>query len=321
MITCEACLRANPPTRANCLYCAATLPANTGVVNPQPAPKPVDERIAPANLDSGFYVVLTQGQNKPLTRSSLTETAVVLGLKTTDIEIAFGFNRPVPLARTPRIDEARTLADRLSALGVGVDIFREDALNLDLPMRPVRALAFTAGGLAATIVRGETISIEWNELVLIIIGRLVVKRVETEERRRRGRAKPLDSRSLFSDEPVMDLYPRSDEVGFRIRSGSFDFSCLGTEKSVTVFENFTKLLNLLSLRALNVEVDAAHRILRAVLESVWPLEPQTSKGEWRRGGTGKVDVSTVTTVDNEIQFNCYSRMRQRVKLRELETDR
>jgi len=251
----------------------------------------------------------------------LAETAIVLGLKTTDVEIAIGLDRPVPLARTATIEEARTLADRLFSLGLRVDIFKEDALNLDLPIKPVRALAFTAGGLAATILRGETISIEWDELVLIVVGRLVVKRVETEERRRRGSAKPLDSRSLFSDEPVMDLYASSDEVSFRIRSGSFDFSCLGTEKSVTAFENFTKLLNLLNQRAPRVEVDDAHRSLRAVLESIWPLAPQTSKGEWRRSGTGRVDVSTVTTLDNEIQFNSYSRVRQQVKLRQVENDR
>jgi hypothetical protein len=34
---------------------------------------------------------------------------------------------------------------------------------------------------------------------------------------------------------------------------------------------------------------------------------------------GKVDVSTVTTLDNERQFNSYSRLRQYVKLRDLET--
>ena len=321
MITCDACLRANPPTRANCLYCGANLPVNSEVVNAKPAPQQVDERIAPANLDPGFYVVLTPGQTKPLNESSLAETAAVLGLKTTDVGIALGLDRPVPLARTATREQAGMLVDRLLALGVKVDILREDTLSLDLPILAVRSLAVTADGLAAAILRGETIKIAWDDLVLIVIGRLVVKRVETEERRRRSGAKPLDSRSFFSDEPVMDLYTRSDEVGFRIRSGSFDFSCLGPEKSVTAFENFTKLLNLLRLHAPKVEVDDAHRSLRAVLESIWPLEPQTSKGEWRRSAARKVDVSTITTVDNEIQFNSYSRVRQQVKLRELENDR
>jgi hypothetical protein len=290
-------------------------------VNPQTAPDPLEERIDPANLDRGFCVVLKPGQTKRIRDSSLAEAAGVLGLTTTDVEIAIGLDRSVPLARTATIEEARRLADKLVTAGLLVVVFSEDTLSLDLPIRPVRALALTADGLAAAILRGETIPIKWNELVLMVIGRLVVKRVETEERRGRRSAKPLDSRSLFSDEPVMDLYTRSDEVGFRIRSGSFDFSCLGSEKSVTAFENFTKLRNLLGGRALKVEVDDAHRSLRPVLENIWPLEPQTSKGEWRRSGMGKVEVSTVTTVDNETQFNSYSRLRQQVRLRALENDR
>ena len=116
MITCDACLRANPPTRANCLYCAASLPVNTQVVNPQPAPKPVARTIVPANFDAGFYVVLTPGRTKPITESSLAETAVVLGLKTKDAEIALGLDRPVPLARTATIEQARTLAAELETV-------------------------------------------------------------------------------------------------------------------------------------------------------------------------------------------------------------
>ena len=88
---------------------------------------------------------------------------------------------------------------------------------------------------------------------------------------------------------------------------------------MTAFENFTTLINLLRLRAPKIGVDDSYRSLRALLRNVWPLEPQTRKGEWRRRGAGKVDVSAVTTIDNEIQFNSYSRLRQRLKLRELES--
>jgi hypothetical protein len=294
---------------------------NSEVVNAKPAPQQVDDRIAPANPDPGFYVVLTPGQTTNLNESTLAETAAVLGLKTTDVGIVLGLDRPVPLAGTATREQAEMIVDRLVALGFKVGILREDTSSLDLPIRAVRSLALTADGLAAAVLRGETIKIPWDDLVLIVIGRLVVKRVETEERRRRSGAKPLDSRSFFSDEPVMDLYTRSDEGGFRIRSGSFDFSCLGSEKSVTAFENFTKLLNFLSLRAPNVEVCDAHRSLRSVLENIWPIESQTSKEGRRRSGSGNADVATVTTIDNEIQFNSYSRVRQQVKLRELENDR
>jgi len=162
---------------------------------------------------------------------------------------------------------------------------------------------------------------KWDDLILIVAGRRLVTRVEIETRRRRNSEKPIGSRELSSDEPLMDLYSRSGKIGIRIYSSSFDFSCLGPEKSVTAFENFAKLLKLLGAHAPKVEVDETYHSLRAVLGSIWPLDPQTTKGDSRRSGAGKVDISTVTTIDNEIQFNSYSRLRQHVKLRELESDR
>ncbi|MDX6499858.1 MAG: hypothetical protein QOG23_3118 [Blastocatellia bacterium] len=324
MITCDECLRANPPTRTNCLYCGAVLPAtglpaSKGATNPQPPTQPVAGNVQTASVKSGFYVVLAPVESQVLCESSLTEAATVLDLKTAEAQIALNSGRPVPLARAETIEQATTIADRLLPQGIGVEIFREDTLNLDLPVTRIRALEFTDEGLVATPLRGERISIKWDDLILIVSGRWLVKRVVVEERRRRSSAKPLDSRELFSDEPLMDLYASSNDLGVRVYANSFDFSCLGTEKSITAAENFTNLLNLLGRRALKVEVDNTYRGVQAVLGTVWPLEPQTNKGAWRRSGVGKVDVSTVTTLDNERQFNSYSRLRQYVKLRDLET--
>jgi hypothetical protein len=325
MITCDECLRANPPTRANCLYCGAILPGTGHATNTQlplqPPTKSLAEDVGSASVKSGFYIVLAPGQSQALSESSLTEAAAVLDLKIADVKSAIGSGRPVPLARAATIQQATTIADRLVPQGIGVDIFREDTLNLDLPMSRVRALEFKEEGLTATPLRGERISMKWDDLILIVTGRWLVTRVEIETRRRRSSEKPLGSRELSSDEPLMDLYSRSVDGGIRIYSSGFDFSCLGTEKAVTAFENFAKVLNLLSRRAPKVEIDETYQSLRAVLGSIWPFEPLTTKGESRRSGAGKVDVSTVTTIDNEIQFNSYSRLRQYVRLRELENDR
>jgi hypothetical protein len=287
----------------------------------QPPTKSLAEDVGSASVKSGFYIVLAPGQSQALSESSLTEAAAVLDLKIADVKSAIGSGRPVPLARAATIQQATTIADRLVPQGIGVDIFREDTLNLDLPMSRVRALEFKEEGLTATPLRGERISMKWDDLILIVTGRWLVTRVEIETRRRRSSEKPLGSRELSSDEPLMDLYSRSVDGGIRIYSSGFDFSCLGTEKAVTAFENFAKVLNLLSRRAPKVEIDETYQSLRAVLGSIWPFEPRTTKGESRRSGAGKVDVSTVTTIDNEIQFNSYSRLRQYVRLRELENDR
>ena len=252
--------------------------------------------------------------------SALADVAALLRLSPREVETTVGLGWPVPVANAATPAQAKELADKLRALGIGADIFGEEELNLDLPAKKIRALDFSDHCLTGALTSGGEVKVNWDDVILIVTGLVLSKRIEVEERRRRGRSQPLDSREMFSDEPVVDFYSRSDEVGFRIASSSFDFSCLGTEKALTAFENLTRLINLLRVRAKNVEVDDAYRNLKAVLANVWPLEPHTRKGEWRRSGAGKMDVATVTTIDNESQFNRYSRLRQQLKLRELKGD-
>jgi hypothetical protein len=315
MITCDACLRANPPTRSNCLYCGVTLPVNGNAAEARPPDESGGETKPPSTANSGFYVVLTPNQANATTDLSLGKIAEVLRLRIMDVQIALGLGGPVPLALAATPEQAATLADELRGLGIAADVLRADTLNFNLPVKRVRALEFSDDCLTATILSGGSLSVNWGDLILLVFGRLMVNRLEVEERRRRGRSHPVDSRELFSDEPLVDLYTRSDESGYRISAGSFDFSCLGTGKAMTGFENLAKLIELLRTRAANVEVDDSYRSLRTVLTSIWPLKPQTRKGEWRRAGAGKVNVATVTSIDNEVQFNSYSRLRQHLKSR------
>jgi hypothetical protein len=315
MITCDACLRANPPTRSNCLYCGATLPVNENAAESLSPDESGGETKPPSTANSGFYLVLPPNQANAPKGLFLEKISEVLRLRPMDVQVALGLGGPVPLALAATPEHAAKLADELQTLGITADVFRADTLNLNLPVKKVRALEFSDDGLGATILSGGSLSVNWGDLILMVLGRLMVNRLEVEERRRRGRSHPVDSRELFSDEPLVDLYTRSDEYGYRISAGSFDFSCLGTGKAITGFENLAKLIELLRTRAANVEVDDSYRSLRTVLTSIWPLEPQTRKGEWRRAGAGKVNVATVTSIDNEVQFNSYSRLRQYLKLR------
>jgi len=319
MITCDACLRANPPTRSNCLYCGAALPVTAA--DARPAVESGGETSLPATANSGFYVVLRPNQASPTAGLSLGKIAEGFHLRATDVQIALSLGGPAPLALAGTAEQATALADELQALGISADVFRADTLNLNLPVKKIRALEFSDDRLTAKILNGGSLAVNWSDLILMVLGRLMVNRTEVEERRRRGRSQPVDSRELFSDEPLVDFYTRSDESGYRISAGSFDFSCLGTEKALTGFENLSKLIELLRTRAAQVEVDDSYRSLRTLLTGIWPLEPRTRKGEWRRAGAGKVDVATVTSIDNEVQFNSYSRLRQHLKLRYLEGSR
>jgi hypothetical protein len=321
MINCEICHRRNPPTRANCLYCAAILPATDNARLPEPGRASVTPAKPTLDVDSGFYVVLAAHQTGAIKESSLVEIAALMNLNPAELKNAVDLGGPAPLLRAARFEQATQLNAKLQALGIEADIIRADTLNLELPTQKIRALEFSDTDLTATLLTGGKASVPWSDLILIVSGHLLINRKERKERQRRGRSKPVDSRELFSDEPLIDLYMRSGDPGWRISPSSFDFSCLGSEKAMTAFENLATLIKLLRVRAPHVEVDDAYHRLRPVLANVWPLESQTKKGERRRSGVGKVDVETITTTDNEVQFQSYSRLRQWVKMRALEGDR
>lgn len=324
MISCDACLRANPPTRAACLYCGANLPVTGSERDSELAGEAISSTAGSTadpgeNVSDGYYIVLTPNQTNRASESSLSEIASILELQVSELQGVFAGSRSVPVARASTPEQAAQIKEKLQALGIVADAISEQGLALDIPTRKIRALELSdAGFVGVRVSDGGKVSTPWDDLVLIVAGRLLVNRVEVEERRRRGRMQPLGTRELFSDESVLDLYTKSTDSGWRISSSSFDFSCLGSEKAITAFENFSALLNLLRARAPDVEVDASYPGLRAVLANVWPLEPQTRKGDWRRSGAGKYDLATVTTTDNEMQFNRYSRLCHRLKLRDLE---
>ncbi len=321
LITCEECRRSNPPTRANCLYCGAQLPVREYPKALQTDPEPIVESNQTLTGGWGFLIVLAPGQNKAAAELSLEEMARVVQLPAQEVARAISLNCSTPLLRAATREDGAKLADRLRGLGIEIDMFSEEALELELPNNKTRTLGLSNDGVTALLSSGGRTAIRWDELSLIVSGRLLVNRKEIEERKARGRWQPVDNRELFSDEPVIDLYRRSESVGWRISANSFDFSCLGEEKAMTAFENLTKLINLIKTRALFIEFDDSYHELRTVLDNVWPIEPQTKAGDWRRRGVGKVDISTITVIDNENQFNAYSRLRQRISLSELEGDR
>ena len=312
LIACDTCQRLNPPTRSNCIYCGAGLPVTLISEKAEailPAlPQAVSER-------GGYYSVLAPNQQPA--ESSMAEIATLLQVKVSEANGALQAGGPVPLARASSAEEAAMLADKFRALGIEVITVAHEALHAGPPNK-IRSLEFSDDTLVGSATSGGgRFSALWDDVILIVTGRLTSSRMVVEERQRRGGSKPIDSRELFSDEAIIDLYSRSNETSWRISASSFDFSCLGSVKAMTTFENFRSLITLLRERAKNAEVDESFSLLRPFLANVWPVESQISKGEWRRSGAGRVDVSTITTTDNEPQFTSYSRLRHWLKLHEL----
>ena len=271
--------------------------------------------------EDGYYVVWLPGVAS-LSESSIAGAAAVLRLKSPEVTRIVESGQPLPLIRLSTSEEAVQLSDQLRASGIESATIPQAELHLDSTAKRVRALEISDEGLIASLeVSPERPAAPWKNVSLLVVGRLMVNRVEVENRRKRGRNQPVDTRQLSSDETVLDIYIESESDNWRISAGNFDFSCLGVAKSATSFENFTLLANLLRERAFTALFDDSYARVRSALTIVWPVESQERKGEWRRRGAGKYDMATVSTTDNETQFTRYSRLRHWLKLRELESER
>jgi hypothetical protein len=272
---------------------------------------------APAK-DDGYYLVPATSPIGGLAEASLAEAAALLRLKVPELNRILGTSLPVPLSRVATPEEAALIGDGLRRLGIETVTIAHIDLHLEVAAKKIRGLEVSDDWLTAIPTNGsDKVTARWDEVTLVVAGRLHLNRQETAERKRRGRKQTVDSRQLSSDESVLDLYVKSDGVNWRINAHNFDFSCLGSAKSMTTFENFAALISLLRARATKAQVDDSYTLARPALATVWPVEQQTRKGEWRRSGAGKFDVATVTTTDNEAQFTRYSRLRHCLRLREL----
>jgi hypothetical protein len=103
MITCDSCLRANPPTRPTCMYCGERLPAAEPIEAPQ-----VESDAAPVAAAAYFYVVLPAGPNGSLDESVLERVASRSEIKVPDLKSALRAGGALLLAQTNTSKQVRT---------------------------------------------------------------------------------------------------------------------------------------------------------------------------------------------------------------------
>jgi hypothetical protein len=320
LVACEECLRANAPTRPTCLYCGAALPrTKQGAASWRPTLKKLEE------WEQGFNVVTLPRAAGALTSDAAEEAASLLCLDAGGLKEIVLAGRAMPLARAASADEAWLIVERLRELGLGTEVFPDEVLA----RRPTRVRAFEFEE-EALVCRGgpeaEPRRVAWGEVVLLVTGRVVSRRVEVAERRRGlgGRNEPVETRELASDEAVLDIYTSSVEeheahgtggAGFRVMSGGFDYSCLGEGKGLIAAENFNALVAALRVRAPSAVHDEEYGRLRPLLSDVWPSAERTESLGLRRERAGRFNTEAVTTVSNETQFTRYARLRHLLVMR------
>jgi hypothetical protein len=152
---------------------------------------------------------------------------------------------------------------------------------------------------------GEIRSLMNRELALIVPGMIIERRTESVERRKLRGAKTVSETEMSSDEPVIDIYSNSEPAGWRIPATGFDFSCLGSAKSLIVSENMKRLAAKLVEFSPTATVVDDYMAVRSILEHAWPSEAR--KDSEVLGLKGKEFARRLTTT-NSTQFTKYSRL-------------
>lgn len=323
MIVCDECLRANAPTRAECLYCTAPLPVTEESLRlRQPSLRPLEK------WEQGFNCILMPDADAGLlSNERLAEAAGFLRMEIDALKKIVAAQQPLPLARAAAHDDANTIKQRLADMQSGFDVLIVADNELALESRPLvrlRALELTEDGLIGHSVGNYSAEIvSWERIGLLVNGRLYVRRVEVQERLKRSGSEGeiIEAHEFGADEALLDIYVALDSVEWihwRIGSAGFDFSCLGERKTLLAAQNFQTMIEVLRQHATHARFDDSYKVLRHALATAWPPEQRTESRGWQRERPGKYSTEAVTTSDNEKQFTLYSRLQNYLRQREKE---
>ncbi len=305
MIRCDECLRANPPTRMVCLYCSAPLTISQESLRfLQPTLRP------PGKHELGYNIIRSPNQSIP-TEVRINEAATLLKISTDRLERLLNTSTPLPLAQTASLAEAQFVCDRLNQLGLMTQTLSDDDLGLaSEKVQRVRAMGLDEKG--ATLHQSgliESHSVPWSSFVLIVTGRLLLRRVEVKERKmREGENEIVSTSEFFADESVIDLYSDSSSKTWRIPANGLDFSCLENEKSLLANENIVRLAKTIVALAPQAVYHEEYPGIRQLLDPVWGVEQQTQSSGWKRESPGKYSLGAATIESSETQFTRYSRL-------------
>jgi hypothetical protein len=313
MIRCDECLRANPPTRVACLYCSAPLPATESSAQlRRPVLRP------PEKHQAAFSNILLPPESE-LSSEVIAEAAALLKLSPENFQRIVAEKTPLPVAFTASREEAELVFNRLRDFGLQTIIVSDESLNLSAVKR-VKAMRVDER-YAVFQQPGTTTEVRWDDVFMIITGRLFVRRVEIQERKtRRAENEIVNASEFSSDEAVIDLYSVPDSQTWRVSANGFDFSCLAERMTLIASENIARLQQLIVDRAGRARFDDSYNRLRHTLDLVWVPQPETQSSGWRRERPGKLSVGLATVKSNESQFTRYSRLQTYLCLNLAEPD-
>lgn len=303
MIICDKCQRKSPPTRLKCFYCGATL--NVTAEQSQHL-KPSLRKLE--DWEKGFNLIY-------LPKGEVTETgkiAKLLGLERNEAQNILAAQKSLPLARLESKTEAEVLAKRLQELGVETQTVSDEQLKAETLPKRLRGIDFYEDKIVLILFNADEIAeISLTDINLIVVGALFERKIEAvESMKKKDEKKMLDSTEISSDEMLIDIYCVSDNLGYRIETKGFDFSCLGVEKGLLAKDNIKILAEKLRNIAPNAKFDNDYLRIRPELSKVWEVSQRNDSGGIERKGFGNLNRTNITTVSNLLQFTRYSRLQR-----------
>lgn len=306
MSQCGNCGKWNPPDRFRCLYCGGELTVADSGRHP--------ERLKfrrPETWEAGFNVILLPAQ--AVGDASIAKAAVLLGSEPKVLDRMVKIGEPLPAARVEGRREAETLEARLREYGFVTRVVADEDLSGDDPPVRLRRLDFTAAGIDIyPFNTDERISTAADELRLLVVGSLVESKNTITEKRKGAKRKLLDEVQTARDEQVLDIYTATSKKGFRVPTHGFDFSSLGSGRSLVAAENLSRLAKRLSEIGPHVRFIDSYDSVREMLEPVWETETRSDSLGLQRSGFGKVDFGKRSTTSNLRQFTLFSRLQRQL---------
>jgi hypothetical protein len=259
------------------------------------------------NWENGFNIVLLDAGAGEIDKAA----DLMANVAASDREIfipAFESGKQVPIVRVASAEQSQWVHEKLAEFGIKTVIVDDAELRATVPPLRLRSIRFESDRLNLGLFNiDEIYPIAAADLVLIVAGIIVEGRNESVERRKLKGSELMDEASTLSDEPILDIYSKDHQLGWRIPARGFDFSCLGPEKSLLVGENMKKLIQKLVELAPGARLSDDYSSVMSLVEPVWPREVRREGRILRRK-----DVSTVFMTNNVTQFTKYSRMQLRL---------
>ena len=305
LVACPLCHRNNNSQRLLCIYCGGQLPVIEGSeFHKLPVVRPMEETELGVNLI--FFP-----EESLVDQHTRHEIESVSRLSAELVDLYLQVKSPIPLLRLQDETDASLTRHRLLAAGVRTAMIPDADLTLkQLPHR-IRQVVWQSDSLDLWGADQTLLArLPWSTVTLLVFGALRFKQTQVIEANNvYGRGREIkDVSENVTEELTIDLFGGNLQHHFRIRSDSFDYSCLGNRKRLLVAENFREFCTMLTERATQATIDRGFRQVTRLIEPVWPLEKSTERLPLKRIGVGKVTSESVVLADNQAQLTRYSRM-------------